>query len=64
MIMRSKIIDSGIDIGKELHQLLLEEDDRVVIENNLPVVAGSWVEALLSSGELPEFENHLVKERK
>ena len=31
--MRSKIIDSGIDIGKELHQLLLEEDDRVVIEN-------------------------------
>jgi len=34
------------------------------IENNLPVVAGTWVEALLSSGHLPQFEDYLLKERK
>ena len=31
--MRSKIIDSGITIGKELHDLFLKEDNKEIIEN-------------------------------
>lgn len=31
------------------------------IENNLPVVSVTWVEALLAGGELPRFEDHLLQ---
>lgn len=33
------------------------------IENNLPVVSGTWIEALLANGELPRFEDHLLQNR-
>ena len=58
------VFDPAIPITAIIVESTDSELFRVGIENNLPVVAGSWVEALLSSGELPEFENHLVKERK
>lgn len=40
---------------------------RIGIENNLPTISSSWIDALLSNKEtteLPSFEDHLVKERK
>lgn len=31
------------------------------IESNLPVVGASWLEALVSTREIPHFEDHLIK---
>lgn len=34
---------------------------RVGIDNNLPVVSGTWLEALVATKELPHFQDHLLK---
>jgi hypothetical protein len=34
---------------------------KIGIDNNLPVVSSTWLEALVSTRELPHFEDHLIK---
>lgn len=34
---------------------------RIGIDNNLPVVSGTWLEALVATKELPHFQDHLLK---
>ena len=58
-------VSGTIDQSEPITAVVVESFEselfRSGIENNLPVVGVSWVESLLSTGELPPFEAYLLK---
>ena len=57
----SRIFNSGDPITAIVVESFDSELMRIGIENNLPVVGMTWIENFLSSGEMPPFEDHLIK---